>query len=202
MTAISWLLSTILFLSTPHYGAASPSLFLRNNPRLRLRTRAGGRHLARQISRQIPPPTRSPRLHFAFCFPLQQRPCEPDIRAGGYCEEIGSGFGVFAGWNSMGNQNAMPSSLTTRRPTSTPPCTPPPSKRPRYVDACVGGNTPFGRVDSPLIHRSSLLPRTPVRGMDESRQDFLDAALRRFSYPLEKENSVPPKARKPLKRRM
>ncbi|KAK6981460.1 hypothetical protein R3P38DRAFT_3114257 [Favolaschia claudopus] len=65
---------------------------------------------------------------------------------------------------------------TTQPATSSPPSAPPSHKRPRlYHDACVGSDTPLGRPDSPLIHRSSLLLSTPER---EAMSREMDEMLR------------------------
>ncbi|KAK7036813.1 hypothetical protein R3P38DRAFT_2770889 [Favolaschia claudopus] len=58
---------------------------------------------------------------------------------------------------------AAPRLSVTRRATASPPSTPPPKRFRVHHDACVGNDSPLGRIDSPLIHQSSLRLPTPER---------------------------------------
>ncbi|KAJ6461390.1 hypothetical protein C8R45DRAFT_1028248 [Mycena sanguinolenta] len=56
-----------------------------------------------------------------------------------------------------------------RSPSPSPTPSTPPNKYPRTRDIAVGSSSPLGRLDEPLIHRSSLLLSTPER--EENSRD-------------------------------
>ncbi|KAK6971833.1 hypothetical protein R3P38DRAFT_3241791 [Favolaschia claudopus] len=89
-----------------------------------------------------------------------------------------------------------------------PPSTPPPKRFRVHHDACVGNDSPLGRIDSPLIHQSSLRLPTPERDansreLEESVRSAIYGTKSPQLYISGKENiaSPSPTKRKVLTRR-
>ncbi|KAK7021585.1 hypothetical protein R3P38DRAFT_2780797 [Favolaschia claudopus] len=103
---------------------------------------------------------------------------------------------------------AAPRLSVTRRATASPPSTPPPKRFRVHHDACVGNDSPLGRIDSPLIHQSSLRLPTPERDansreLEESVRSAIYGTKSPKLYISGKENiaSPSPTKRKVLTRR-
>ncbi|KAK7006795.1 hypothetical protein R3P38DRAFT_3213490 [Favolaschia claudopus] len=103
---------------------------------------------------------------------------------------------------------AAPRLSVTRRATASPPTTPPPKRFRVHHDACVGNDSPLSRIDSPLIHQSSLRLSTPERDansreLEESVRSAIYGTKSPQLYISGKENiaSPSPTKRKVLTRR-